>query len=50
MCNEAALIAARHLDAAVNAKHFEQAIDRVIGGGCPDQPLTSPSPARANLQ
>ncbi|GLD61710.1 AFG3-like protein 1 [Lates japonicus] len=32
VCNEAALIAARHLNPAVNAKHFEQAIDRVIGG------------------
>ncbi|XP_030650089.1 AFG3-like protein 1 [Chanos chanos] len=32
VCNEAALIAARHLNEAVNAKHFEQAIDRVIGG------------------
>uniref|UniRef100_A0AAQ4PS63 AFG3-like AAA ATPase 1 n=1 Tax=Gasterosteus aculeatus aculeatus TaxID=481459 RepID=A0AAQ4PS63_GASAC len=32
VCNEAALIAARHLNASVNGKHFEQAIDRVIGG------------------
>ncbi|XP_034541006.1 AFG3-like protein 1 [Notolabrus celidotus] len=32
VCNEAALIAARHLDPSVNAKHFEHAIDRVIGG------------------
>lgn len=32
VCNEAALIAARHLNPAVNDKHFEQAIDRVIGG------------------
>ncbi|XP_056137381.1 AFG3-like protein 1 [Lampris incognitus] len=32
VCNEAALIAARHLNPAVNPKHFEQAIDRVIGG------------------
>nr|XP_020449085.1 AFG3-like protein 1 [Monopterus albus] len=32
VCNEAALIAARHLDPAVNGRHFEQAIDRVIGG------------------
>lgn len=32
VCNEAALIAARHLCGAVNTKHFEQAIDRVIGG------------------
>lgn len=32
VCNEAALIAARFLNPAVNAKHFEQAIDRVIGG------------------
>ncbi|XP_029288803.1 LOW QUALITY PROTEIN: AFG3-like protein 1 [Cottoperca gobio] len=32
VCNEAALIAARHLNMSVNGKHFEQAIDRVIGG------------------
>ncbi|XP_060770706.1 AFG3-like protein 1 [Neoarius graeffei] len=32
VCNEAALIAARHLSGAVNTKHFEQAIERVIGG------------------
>ncbi|XP_012677755.2 AFG3-like protein 2 [Clupea harengus] len=32
VCNEAALIAARYLHESVNAKHFEQAIDRVIGG------------------
>ncbi|XP_048825361.1 AFG3-like protein 1 [Brienomyrus brachyistius] len=32
VCNEAALIAARHLAPSVNAKHFEQAIERVIGG------------------
>uniref|UniRef100_A0A8C4NQC1 AAA+ ATPase domain-containing protein n=1 Tax=Dicentrarchus labrax TaxID=13489 RepID=A0A8C4NQC1_DICLA len=32
VCNEAALIAARYLSPSVNAKHFEQAIDRVIGG------------------
>ncbi|XP_030221865.1 AFG3-like protein 1 [Gadus morhua] len=32
VCNEAALIAARHLNTAVGGKHFEQAIDRVIGG------------------
>uniref|UniRef100_A0A8C6SHS2 Si:ch1073-174d20.2 n=1 Tax=Neogobius melanostomus TaxID=47308 RepID=A0A8C6SHS2_9GOBI len=32
VCNEAALIAARHLNTSVNGKHFEQAIDRVIGG------------------
>ncbi|XP_041964951.1 AFG3-like protein 1 [Alosa sapidissima] len=32
VCNEAALIAARYLNESVNAKHFEQAIDRVIGG------------------
>lgn len=35
VCNEAALIAARHLSPAVNPKHFEQAIDRVIGGQSP---------------
>lgn len=33
VCNEAALIAARHLSDAINQKHFEQAIERVIGGG-----------------
>ncbi|KAM4801585.1 mitochondrial inner membrane m-AAA protease component AFG3L1-like isoform X4 [Urocitellus parryii] len=32
VCNEAALIAARHLSAFVQQKHFEQAIERVIGG------------------
>ncbi|XP_066540438.1 mitochondrial inner membrane m-AAA protease component AFG3L1-like [Hoplias malabaricus] len=32
VCNEAALIAARHLCPAVNSVHFEQAIERVIGG------------------
>ncbi|GCB60192.1 hypothetical protein scyTo_0012691 [Scyliorhinus torazame] len=32
VCNEAALIAARHLSVAINQKHFEQAIERVIGG------------------
>lgn len=32
VCNEAALIAARYLNPSVNAKHFEQAIERVIGG------------------
>ncbi|KAJ8252559.1 hypothetical protein COCON_G00218710 [Conger conger] len=32
VCNEAALIAARHLSPSVSGKHFEQAIERVIGG------------------
>ncbi|XP_061550039.1 AFG3-like protein 2 isoform X2 [Phycodurus eques] len=32
VCNEAALIAARHLCDAIGQKHFEQAIERVIGG------------------
>ncbi|MFT7806901.1 AFG3-like protein 1 isoform X1 [Arapaima gigas] len=32
VCNEAALIAARHLHPFINTKHFEQAIERVIGG------------------
>ncbi|XP_019730531.1 mitochondrial inner membrane m-AAA protease component AFG3L2 isoform X1 [Hippocampus comes] len=32
VCNEAALIAARHLCDAIDQKHFEQAIERVIGG------------------
>lgn len=35
VCNEAALIAARHLSDAINQKHFEQAIERVIGGETP---------------
>lgn len=34
VCNEAALIAARHLSDSINQKHFEQAIERVIGGKC----------------
>ncbi|MEE6500298.1 hypothetical protein FKM82_003728 [Ascaphus truei] len=32
VCNEAALIAARYLQPHVEEKHFEQAIERVIGG------------------
>uniref|UniRef100_A0A8B9KH17 AFG3-like AAA ATPase 2 n=1 Tax=Astyanax mexicanus TaxID=7994 RepID=A0A8B9KH17_ASTMX len=32
VCNEAALIAARHLSDAITQKHFEQSIERVIGG------------------
>lgn len=32
VCNEAALIAARHLNQHINTKHFEQAVERVIGG------------------
>uniref|UniRef100_A0A671UZJ5 AFG3-like protein 1 n=1 Tax=Sparus aurata TaxID=8175 RepID=A0A671UZJ5_SPAAU len=32
VCNEAALIAARHLDQHISTKHFEQAVERVIGG------------------
>ncbi|XP_072551141.1 mitochondrial inner membrane m-AAA protease component AFG3L1-like [Salminus brasiliensis] len=32
VCNEAALIAARHLRPAVSPVHFEQAVERVIGG------------------
>lgn len=32
VCNEAALIAARHLSPAVTSRHFEQAVERVIGG------------------
>lgn len=32
VCNEAALIAARYLKKSVSEKHFEQAIERVIGG------------------
>lgn len=32
VCNEAALIAARHTSSKIELKHFEQAIERVIGG------------------
>ncbi|XP_036440478.1 AFG3-like protein 1 [Colossoma macropomum] len=32
VCNEAALIAARRLSPAVSSMHFEQAVERVIGG------------------
>ena len=32
VCNKATLIAARHLNPSVGEKHFEQAIERVIGG------------------
>ena len=32
VCNEAALIAARHLHKTIEFKHFEAAIERVIGG------------------
>ena len=32
VANEAALIAARDLNEAIEMKHFEQAIERVIGG------------------
>ncbi|KAJ1203892.1 hypothetical protein NDU88_007673 [Pleurodeles waltl] len=32
VCNEAALIAARFLSDSITPKHFEQAIERVIGG------------------
>ena len=32
VCNEAALIAARHNHSSVGQEHFEQAIERVIGG------------------
>ncbi|KAM9860554.1 mitochondrial inner membrane m-AAA protease component AFG3L1-like [Aulostomus maculatus] len=32
VCNEAALIAARHSNPYINTKHFEHAVDRVIGG------------------
>ncbi|XP_061255426.1 AFG3-like protein 1 [Bos javanicus] len=32
VCNEATLIAAHHLNPSVGEKHFEQAIERVIGG------------------
>ncbi|XP_061449626.1 AFG3-like protein 1 isoform X2 [Rhineura floridana] len=32
VCNEAALIAARHASPTVNEMHFEQALERVLGG------------------
>ena len=32
VCNEAALIAARHLADEVKLPHFEQAIERVVAG------------------
>lgn len=32
VCNEAALIAARHVSNSINHKHFEQAIERAVGG------------------
>uniref|UniRef100_F6X5N3 AFG3-like protein 1 n=1 Tax=Macaca mulatta TaxID=9544 RepID=F6X5N3_MACMU len=32
VCNEAALIATRHLSPSVEEKHFQQAIERVLGG------------------
>ena len=32
VCKEASLFAARHLNPSVGEKHFEQAIERVIGG------------------
>lgn len=32
VCNEAALIAARHLSQHISTTHFEQAVERVIGG------------------
>ncbi|XP_008304268.1 AFG3-like protein 1 [Stegastes partitus] len=32
VCNEAALIAARHLNHHIDMKHFEQAVERVVGG------------------
>ncbi|XP_051919439.1 LOW QUALITY PROTEIN: AFG3-like protein 1 [Hippocampus zosterae] len=32
VCNEAALKAARHLNQHISTKHFEQAIERVVGG------------------
>ena len=32
VCNEAALIAARHLSEKIQLSHFEQAIERVVAG------------------
>uniref|UniRef100_A0A8C8DX44 AAA+ ATPase domain-containing protein n=1 Tax=Oryzias sinensis TaxID=183150 RepID=A0A8C8DX44_9TELE len=32
VCNEAALIAARHLNQCINMEHFELAVERIIGG------------------
>ena len=34
VCNEAALIAARHLAPDVKVEHFEAAIERVVAGVC----------------
>lgn len=42
MCNEAALIAARYLSPSVQERHFEQAIERVIGGE-PSSPGKGPA-------
>lgn len=36
VCNEAALIAARHLSQHITAKHFEQAVERAVGGKLPN--------------
>ena len=41
VCNEAALIAARHLAEDVKMEHFEAAIERVIGGTCTGQLSTN---------
>ncbi|KAH3673498.1 hypothetical protein WICMUC_003604 [Wickerhamomyces mucosus] len=43
VCNEAALIAARHSDEFVELKHFEQAIERVIAGLEKKSKLLSPA-------
>lgn len=34
VCNEAALIAARELSPDIKMLHFEQAMERVVGGLC----------------
>ncbi|KAJ3380058.1 AAA ATPase afg3 [Entophlyctis sp. JEL0112] len=43
VCNEAALIAARNNSSTVEEKHFEQAIERVIGGLEKKSKVLSPS-------
>lgn len=36
VCNEAALIAARHLSRHITTKHFERAVERAVGGKLPN--------------
>lgn len=41
VCNEAALLAARHLSQHIGTKHFEQAVERVVGGASQSQEVHS---------